>query len=54
MCSSFDFNKKNMKKILFIAGITFLAACGNSNQTTEKVDDAVETTENEEIGRAHV
>ncbi len=35
-----------MKKILFIAGITFLAACGNSNQTTEKGEDKVEITKN--------
>lgn len=47
MCSNFDFNKKIMKKILFIAGIIFLAACGNSNQTAEKVENEAEITKNE-------
>jgi len=32
-----------MKRILFI-GITFLAACGNSNQTTEKGESEAEIT----------
>lgn len=28
-----------MKQILFIAGITFLASCGNTNETSEKVEE---------------
>lgn len=37
-----------MKHILFIAGIAFLAACGNTNQSTEKVTEEVEITKHGE------
>ena len=37
-----------MKQILFIASIAFLAACGDTNQTTEKVAEEVEITKHGE------
>ncbi len=37
-----------MKHVLFIAGIAFLASCGNTNQSTEQVTEEVEITKHGE------
>lgn len=49
MVSNFVQTKINlMKHILFIAGIAFLAGCGNTNHSTEKVKEEVKTTKHGE------